>query len=321
MAGCSRHPTDVRPSRADGPRAEAARWIAAAGAAMEGRMPRPDVVASCGVRPGRARVRSASADRSGVAVGRARPVTRSAGTRMARPTGTMRARCTTWRVHVLRFRSLVDRPERCAGRILENVALYSPGTGTYAPTDNVVKSDRRSPRRVRSHGNSPISGLLRMVAVSRSSDRARRSLQIDLEPVAWPAIPRVALALLPTEPLRRRTSELGTPSQTGDVAGGARTEPRRIMNRTPRPGAPPRAVPDTHAPRRRRAVTWAIAALTATAVLVAGALIAMGQRRRLRCARARTGRRHPLTLSREYTRPADWRPTARPCTSRPPSAG
>ena len=48
------------------------------------------------------------------------------------------------------------------------------------------------------------------------------------------------------------------------------------MNRTPRPGAPPRAVPDTLAPRRRRAVTWAIAALTATTVLVTGALIAMG---------------------------------------------
>ena len=48
------------------------------------------------------------------------------------------------------------------------------------------------------------------------------------------------------------------------------------MNRTPRPGAPPRAVPDTHAPRRRRALTWAIAALTATAVLVTGALIAIG---------------------------------------------
>ena len=167
MAGCSRQPTDVRPSRADGPRAEAARWIAAAGAAREGRMPRPDVVASCGVRPGRGPGPSASADRSGVAVGRAAR-DEVGGHADGAADRKMRARCTTWRVHVLRFRSLVDRPERCAGRILENVALYSPGTGTYAPTDNVVKSDRRSPRRVRSHGNPPISGLLRMVAVPRS---------------------------------------------------------------------------------------------------------------------------------------------------------
>ena len=43
-----------------------------------------------------------------------------------------------------------------------------PRQGTYAPTDNVVKSDREPSRRVRSHGNPPISGLLRMVAVTRS---------------------------------------------------------------------------------------------------------------------------------------------------------
>ena len=167
VAGCSRHPTDVRPSRADGPRAEAARWIAAASAAREGRMPRPDVVASCGVRPGRCPGQSASAGRPGVAVGRgARDEV--VGHADGAADGTMRARCTTWRVHVLSLPFAGDRPERCAGRILENVALYSPGTGTYAATDNVVKSDRRSHRRVRSHGNSPISGLLRMVAVSRS---------------------------------------------------------------------------------------------------------------------------------------------------------
>ena len=96
------------------------------------------------------------------------PVTRSPGTRMARPTGRCVRGARPGVSMCCRFRSLVDRPERCAGRILENVALYSPGTGTYAPTDNVVKSDRRSSRHVRSHGNSPISGLPRMVAVTRS---------------------------------------------------------------------------------------------------------------------------------------------------------
>ena len=116
--------------------------------------------------PDGARVRSASAGRSGIAVGcGARDEV--AGHAEGTADGTMRARCTTWRVHVRRFRSLVDRHERCACRILENVALYSPGTGTYAPIDNVVKSGPRSLHRVRSHGNSPISGLLRMVAVSR----------------------------------------------------------------------------------------------------------------------------------------------------------
>ena len=95
------------------------------------------------------------------------PVTRSPGMRMARPTGRCVRGARAGASMCCRFRSLVDRHERCACRILENVALYSPGTGTYAPIDNVVKSDPRSLHRVRSHGNSPISGLLPMVAVSR----------------------------------------------------------------------------------------------------------------------------------------------------------
>jgi len=77
------------------------------------------------------------------------------------------------------------------------------------------------------------------------------------------------------------------------------------MNRTPRPGAPPRAVPDTHA-LRRRAVTWAIAALTATAVLITGALIAIGTG-------GDSGTPDPRADASadpeaQYKRPADWSP-------------
>jgi len=70
---------------------------------------------------------------------------------------------------------------RSGGRILENVALCFPGTGTYAHSDNVVKSSRQLGTSVRSHGNSPISALLRMVALSRL-ERRRSGLQIDLDP-------------------------------------------------------------------------------------------------------------------------------------------
>ncbi|RZS63684.1 levanbiose-producing levanase [Agromyces ramosus] len=77
------------------------------------------------------------------------------------------------------------------------------------------------------------------------------------------------------------------------------------MNRTPRPGAPPGATPDASV-RRRRAIGWAVAALTATIMLITGALIAIG-------AGGDSGSPEPVPEASadpepRYTRPADWSP-------------
>ena len=163
--------------------------------------------------------------------------------------------CAVHVVCVFTFFAFVMTAGWCLAGSSRTWRCASPGTASYASTDNVVKSDRRSCSTRAFAWKFPDQ---RAAADGRASTvriAPRRSLQIDLEPVAWPAIPRVALALLPQTPLRRRTADpTGTPSQAQRRDRAVREPRRRIMNRTPRPGAPPRAVPDTkRAPRRRRA--------------------------------------------------------------------
>ena len=69
-----------------------------------------------------------------------------------------------------------------ARSVLENVALHFPRTGTYARTDNDVKSISGRGPPMLSHGNPRIGSPLRMVALSRLMHR-RVGLQIDLEVV------------------------------------------------------------------------------------------------------------------------------------------
>ena len=179
-----------RGGRASG---EAASWIAAAGAAREGRM--PAATRSRRGRPSRTVPGSVRRHRSvGSRCGAWRPW-RGRRARGWATDGTMRARWSTWRVHVLRLGSLVDRPGRARADPRER-GVVLPGTGTYAPTDNVVKSALTL---------ASSSAFAWKFPDQRAADgrgftscgSGRRNLQIDLEPVAWPAIPRGRLRSSP----------------------------------------------------------------------------------------------------------------------------
>ena len=165
-AGCSRHPTDVRPPWAIRSQVETRRGHRR-GTARRSRVgPRPSSVRSWSpshVGPNR----PASAGASGVVVGRGTRERAAAAMVALVGRSMIPARCALRCVHVLRFRSLVDRPSGARVGSSRTWRCASPDTGTYARTDNDVKSDGRSWRLVHSHGNSPISGLLRMIAVPR----------------------------------------------------------------------------------------------------------------------------------------------------------
>ena len=118
------------------------------------------------------------------------------------------ARRGVWCLHVRRFRTRTGWSVN--GRMVggsENVAFdTSPGTGTYAHADNVVKSDRRTPGQVRLHGNSQISGVTRVVALPRPR-RSPTGLQIDLRIVyRCRRLLEWRLRFSPNRQLRRRTA-------------------------------------------------------------------------------------------------------------------
>jgi hypothetical protein len=224
VAGCSRHPTDVRPSRADGPRERPS-----GGSPQRVRRGGSDAATGRGrvlqrptpTRPGSVRRQPIGREsRWGVTPTAVTRSSRSSGTRMARPTG----RCVRgarpgvvmcafasvrWWIGPSGARVGSPRTWRCTPPAQEPMrqltTLSSPVGGRF---DECVRME--IPRSAGCCGWSRF----------HASGWAQRNLQIDLETVAWPGIPRVALALLPTETLRRRTSGYGSLRRWGDVDGG-----------------------------------------------------------------------------------------------------
>ena len=152
---------------------------------------------------------------------------------------------------------------------------------------------------VHSHGNSLISGLLRMVALSRRGSRERVCKSIWSHSVAHDSSSGACAP--PNRTAAKAHLRFGR-----TLAGGSglavRDPRRRIMNRTHRPGAPPGA-PCVHAPRWRRP--------SRDHRRIAAAVLATGALRWSRSARVSRLPSRPWRDAEptpQYTRPADWSP-------------
>lgn len=138
--------------------------------------------------------RSASADRSEVVVLRHRE---SAVAGIAHGVTGRRVLDVCLMSDLFTFFAFGRRPaERWTNPRERGVAL--PRTGTYAQVDNDVKSNGGPETRVRLHGN-PGSARCRGWSRFHNAASPRWACKTIWSPLAWPTIPRVALALLPEQ--------------------------------------------------------------------------------------------------------------------------